>query len=545
MLENEGFLCRKTDFVLLLAAVLCCVAAVRASQRDWHREEVDWRMTGGRCIKAVNYPLEKPLPMLCKRGGRRPTVLRKKTLSAEAASRLAQESTVSIIASVIDSPPIDGFIPWIAVSVTNARNEPYELDAVPETSVTGNYLTPNPQADYAVGIFDTGASASIMNAFEAYLVGLYDAGLVTSASVELIGAAGSVFAWVSHPLGLFIDGLGALEPNGLLVDNSSMVGESNVSIIVGDPIDSPDLPTAIGAPLSVFFAAEFRNDRKITITYDSNELTAPDMRFYENSDPCIPNYSSKIYLELRPTDVMFVQYFPCVEIPGISDCPDGDGSPLYPTLIVDGWWLHQGLFFVSAVDLNHGGKSATEKKFMFDTGAQVTVISEPIAARLLLNLANPDFEVEIQDVTGEITIAPGFYIDSLEITATPEWLSFTNVPVVVLDVASPEGGYLDGITGMNLFVDLNFVFRGGGLPGQGAPFVKFEPIYRIIADIAPEGGDGKVDYLDLAELTSHWLETQTSPSWNPKCDIATLSNPDGEVSFLDFAVLAEHWFEGI
>ena len=532
-------------FALFLIIVASWSPAVRADRPEWQRQEVDWRITGGAHIKAVNYPPEKPPPMLSQREDRQPKKPRKKTLPPEAALRLAplgQKLTSPIIANVIDSPTIDGFVSWIALSVTDARNESYELDAVPTTEVTGNYLTPNPHSDYAIGIFDTGASANLMSDKTATQVGLFDAGLVTSATVELIGVTGSVFAWTSHPLGIFIDGLSAIEPNGMLLDNSHMVGETNVSIIVGDPIESPNVPTAIGAPLAVYFSAAFCNNRQVTVTRDSNEFTAPDIRFYDQSDGNIPYYSNKIYLELRPTDTMFVQYFPCIE--PFWECPDGDGSPLTPTIIVDGWWLHQGLFFVYAVDLIHGNKSATEKKFMFDTGAQVTVIGEAIAARLQLNLNNPDFEVEIIDVTGNTTIAPGFYIDSLEITATPEWLSFTNVPVVMLDVQSPEGGYLDGIIGMNLFVDLNFVFHGGGLPGQSAPFIRFDPVCRLDGDIVPECGDCKVNYWDLAELTDHWLQISTSPGWNPQCDIAPPSAPDEKVDFFDFAILAGHWLEG-
>jgi hypothetical protein len=542
MLGNKGLLCRKICFVLLLVAVLCWIPAVQGGRPTWQRQEVNWRLTGGSSIKAVNYPADKPPMMLSQHRSGQPKVrireIEPSTLAAPG------ERTAPIIATVFDSPPIDGLISWIVVSVTDAHNEPYELDAIPTTEVVGNYLTSSPEADYVIGIFDTGASASLMGDDDAAQAGLFDSGLVTSSTVELIGATSSVLAFASHPLGLFIDGLSAIEPNGLLIDNTNMLGTTNVSIIVGDPIESPNLPTAAGAPLAVYFSAAFCNNRPLTVTRDSNEFTAPYIRFYDQSDANIPYYSNKIYLELRPTDVVSVQYFPCIE--GMMDCPDGDGSPLAPTIIVDAWWEYQGLFFVSSVDLTHGDKSAIDRDgFIFDTGAQITVIGESTAARLGLNPADPDFEVEIVDATGSTTIAPGFYIDSLDITATPEWLGFTNIPVVMLDVQSPEGGYLDGIIGMNLFVDLNFVFHGGGLPGQPAPFVRFEPVCRITGDIIPKCGNCIVDYLDLAELVSHWLETSISPDWNPECDLAPPSSPDGTVNFLDFAVLAEHWLEGV
>jgi predicted aspartyl protease len=115
-------------------------------------------------------------------------------------------------------------------------------------------------------------------------------------------------------------------------------------------------------------------------------------------------------------------------------------------------------------------------RFMLDTGAQVTVIGTRIAARLRLDPAEPDFEVEIEGVTGDVVMTPGFYIESIEIPALGNWVTFKNVPVVLLDVSSPEGGTLDGIIGMNLFSEFNLVLQGGGLSMEEDPFLAFEPI---------------------------------------------------------------------
>jgi hypothetical protein len=73
-------------------------------------------------------------------------------------------------------------------------------------------------------------------------------------------------------------------------------------------------------------------------------------------------------------------------------------------------------------------------------------------------------------------MAPGFYVDSLEIPALGRWLKATQVPVILLDVSSPEGGTLDGIIGMNLFVDFNLIIRGGGLFLQDDPALELQPI---------------------------------------------------------------------
>jgi hypothetical protein len=197
------------------------------------------------------------------------------------------------------------------------------------------------------------------------------------------------------------------------------------------------------------------------------------------------------------------------------------------------------------VDLRNGDFIAIDKqRFMLDTGAQITVISSGIASRLGLNPDNADFEVEIQDVTGELTLEPGFYIDSLDIPSLGEWLSFTNIPVVLLDVGSPEGGILEGIFGMNLFVNFTLVLRGGGLSGQDPPSLEFELITEhLIADIAPDGGDGIVDYLDFEAFANAWHSTTTSPNWNPAADLAPPLNPDGIIDTLDLSIFFDNWLK--
>ncbi|MHC5074138.1 MAG: hypothetical protein ACYTFE_04865, partial [Planctomycetota bacterium] len=81
------------------------------------------------------------------------------------------------------------------------------------------------------------------------------------------------------------------------------------------------------------------------------------------------------------------------------------------------------------------------------------------------------------------------------------------------------------------------------------PYLAFEPINRIIADIAPEGGDGVVDNLDLEAFLAAWLSTGNtippSSNWNSLCDMAPNSIGDGDVNLPDYAIFAEHWYESI
>jgi hypothetical protein len=538
MLKKKGFLHSKTTLVLLLLLVVCANAVAQPGRPGWKRQEVDWRMTGGSRIKAISYPKDKPPPPSAKRAKQRRSAVRQKTSIAETDTQLttlAQESTAPIYANVIDSPPIDGFVPWIAVSLTDARSTDDDIITYDIDYYVGNYLTTYPQLDFAIGLYDTGASATIMGYENAERIGAFDNNLDGPSIVELVGATGTVEAIVSYPLGLFIDGLRIIkpypyDPNGIIEadDLLAMVGEYNTSILLGQyPMPgAPDLPTAIGSPLSVYYAAHFQVDQQITVTHNSRDFTSPDITFYPWYDSSIPTYSNKVTLEVRP-DGDLVAYYPWI------DPFTFEYYPLTPSIIM-GTGM-QSLFFFPEVDLKEGNKTApAQDEFMYDTGAQVSVIGSTVAARLELN--EPDFYVEIIDVTGEVTIADGFYLDSIEIPAIGQWLSFTNVPVVMLDIDSPEGGLLDGIIGMNLFTEYNFVLNGGGL--SIAPYIEFEQIpYHIPADIAPPGGDDMVDYLDLAEFARAYLAIPTLPNWNSKADMVS----DAEINLLDFAAFADYW----
>jgi hypothetical protein len=119
--------------------------------------------------------------------------------------------------------------------------------------------------------------------------------------------------------------------------------------------------------------------------------------------------------------------------------------------------------------------------------------------------------------------------------------------MILLDISSPEGGTLDGIIGMNLFVDYNMVLRGGGLFLKGDPAIEFELIdpAEITADVAPPEGDGIVNLMDLAVFSHAWQADTSSLNWNLQCDLAPLYKPDGVIDAFDLAVFAEHWLQGV
>jgi predicted aspartyl protease len=517
-------------WIVALLTIVIVQATVFADRPGWQKERADWQTGNGSRIKSISYPPEKHPPMT---KSRRPQKPEKELIFSQATRRTSAQlksaaNTEVVFTNTIDSPAVDGFTPWIAISVTNARGDDLELDAVTEYSIVGSYLTSHPESDYIIGIFDTGASAHVMGYEAGNHAGIFAADLLTSNIATISGVTGEVDAWVSQPLAIFIEGLSAIEPNGLLWNRSKMVGQSNVAIMVGQGGSPVDLPTAIGSPMSVYYTAAFNNETIVRRTVGVNDYNSPDIHIYQQDDPAIPTYANLIPLELRPLGGASVQY-----IINIDDPFNLTFEPASPSVIIGN--LSQSVFFVASVDLYNGSHSAIDKtRFMLDTGAQVSVVGYRVASRLGLNPANPDFEVEIEGVTGEISMAPGFYIDTIDIPALGDWLSFTNIPVVLLDVSSPEGGTLDGIIGMNLFTDLNFTLRGGGLFLQDDPAIEYETISQVTGDI---NGDGVVDWLDVAALADAWLATPASPNWNARADLVG----DGIINFLDFAILTQNW----
>ncbi|MEN8127458.1 MAG: retropepsin-like aspartic protease [Planctomycetota bacterium] len=492
-------------------------------------ETVNWQGPSGSKIKEIRY-FEKDTPQPAPQ-----------ELAAQA------EAAEPVYSNVIDSPPVDGFVPWIIFTVTDDRNGEFEPSAVPHLSVVGDYYTSSPLSNYAVGLLDTGASATVLSYQASNITGIYAHSdeTLTQAVTEIQGVSGSVFTWVSQPLGLFIDGLQALDPNSLndpndwVLDVSNMVGLGNVSVSVGDMPEpnAPDLPNAIGAPMTVNLTTVISNDRKLWCKYAGETYTGPCVDFYEPGDPQIPDYSIEIPLNLIPLGSSDIQYIPDLELL-MNELIYQPGTP---SIIMGA--SAQSLFFVNSVSLYDDGYSATQQdRFMLDTGAQVTVVGSNVGSLLGFDPENPEFEVDIIGVTGETTVAPGFYIDSLDIPALGQWLQYTNIPVILLDVASPEGGTLDGIIGMNLFNEYNMVLKGD----YASPTLQVQHIGPAVpGDIAPELRDFTVDLIDFVAFSQAWMSDGQSINWNPYADMAPETMVDGFVDIQDLSVLAENWLTGV
>jgi hypothetical protein len=257
-----------------------------------------------------------------------------------------------------------------------------------------------------------------------------------------------------------------------------MVGQGNFAGGVNteeNHLATNRVPTVVGAPLLAHFVVSVRNSERIETNFCGEIMSSAAVTFFSNAaDPRIPDLDHTVFLELVPLSSLDVQYLEPLDLPSMI----GLGS----------------LFFTAShVSAKEGGVS-TSGKMMFDTGAQATLISRIAAAELNLDVGNPEFEVEVQGIAGS-EIAPGFVVDELSVPAEGGAVVWSNVPVIVLNVGSPEGGTLFGIVGSNLFAYRDWVVNGMATPpyvAMTAPVVP--PRLRFSAVRKEEDGTLELDW---------------------------------------------------
>jgi hypothetical protein len=100
-----------------------------------------------------------------------------------------------------------------------------------------------------------------------------------------------------------------------------------------------------------------------------------------------------------------------------------------------------------------GDQSVSGKKFLFDTGAQMNIVSEEIILALGRDPNTPDTTLDIQGAAGQADQVKGFVIDKLELPADTNFdgtaddvLTFLDTTVFMLDL----GFEIDGVLGMSL-----------------------------------------------------------------------------------------------
>lgn len=421
-------------------------------------------------------------------------------------------------------PRLAGFSPLVAIATTDEFNRTGEDPASEhrlEPSYVGNPLHPAESLPYVIGFLDSGADVDLAAGAFAFDLGLFD--LLTGNTLEIGGVGGSADAFVTFPVGVFVDSLEAINAFGEL-DTSNMLGHSNVSMLVAPQIEcsTEEVLTAIvGTPLLTFYTSVIEVSRPIAREYFGSVLTSPTVNVQQKFEP-IPQLSHAVAIEFGGLSLATTAaYWPDPFDPDV---------PFVPTLmtLLPGSIPFGGAFFGS-MQVAEGEVGPLNPlltlRVIVDTGAQITVISPGVAANLNLPFT-PDFTVEVCGVGGSVSGVPGYYLDFVRINALGGPLQYSRVPVVVLDLPSPEGGSLDGILGMNLFWNRDIVWDPDLLL-SGSLFVS--------SPIDVPFGDNDVNFAVGKPDAAYFIECMTPPDGAgtpPQCDHLDLAF-DGDVDLRD------------
>lgn len=298
-----------------------------------------------------------------------------------------------------------------------------------------------------LGIYDTGASVITFGAHNSGLIPIKIAGGAGGS-----GIGGDVIGDVSQPGSLLVGGFDTLSINFsgtgdflFAVDTNPQTAVPNLQTFVATPSASPNLPTLTGTPIhnpSPMFPTgsaayinmtgiefDFGGGLVVTLPFPSFSLVAPATAITPNA------------VGSQPVVVPLGTF-------GVGNYgTEGDELTSAPNPTFDNVTLRQQA---------EGGPEMTlgNQRFLFDTGAQVSLISTQMATALGLNLAEPETTIQVQGAAGVVIDIPGFTISGLQFAAAVDGaladdvLAFHNVPVFVYDLNIPG---LDGILGMNVF----------------------------------------------------------------------------------------------
>lgn len=313
----------------------------------------------------------------------------------------------------------------------------------------------------AFGIFDTGASAITFSAQDQERFTARDLPIPIKipGGARVVGVGGAITGDVSEPGTIFADGLHAIrvwfdDDGQMQLESRFSYGSSGVApriqAMVGSSSSGGSLPTITGTPIFNGSQAALIDFRGVQFNFSSMvpglTATLPDLFFVPSGTQLIPLEGSSdpftIPLELIGTGA-----------------PQGDGLTTGPNPVQP------------SVQLDANGGSVTGRRMLFDTGAQMTVISTATARLLGLDLDNPSTTIGAQGVSGSEDL-PGFTLERLVLPSDQGLLEFTDVSVVVADVLPG----LDGILGMNLWnTALQLLYDPSGAP-----------VLRVLFETDPE-----------------------------------------------------------
>lgn len=408
---------------------------------------------------------------------------------------------------------IGGFIPFVGIGLTDEFKDGGGLDATffladPENSVTGNPLGQDPVNSnlpyYDLALLDTGAATHILTPVAAGPNGFdIDGNDFDGTNIQTIGGAtGQIDLTINDPLAIFAGGLKDSTASGqsLQLDTGSLRGQSSVATLSAP--NEWELPNIIGLPMAAQHAISIRNDQPQIFQYNNRTVRTPQVDFIDIGTGDQQGITRRTNLKLQPgigfiQGPIFVQDFNAI----LTGDPFHE-NPLSPTVIENGALMIE-------VDMANGNNDIQDKEFLFDTGADFTVISQLTAARLGIDaiLDTPDFILEVEGSGGVQGGVPGFFVEELNLDTFGGTFRLQNVPVAVLDVTNPTnpGNTIDGILGMHLFNGRNLVIDANPSVGQGGA----GPSLYISDKVTNNAVWAESSFRTTWETASSWEANQT------------------------------------
>jgi hypothetical protein len=375
--------------------------------------------------------------------------------------------------------PLGGFIPFVGIGLTK-EFETFDSDpdgtffiADPSYSWGSPPLGPGSSAFFDIAILDTGAATHILTQAAASASGfsIQAEGLRGTNFQTIFGASGSLQMRINDPLGVYAAGLADRTGAGAAL----MMNTSGTSKFRGQTsfstLEAPaewQLPNIIGLPMAAHHAIAIRNGEPQIFQLQGRTVRSPNIELIDLGTGSQEGITRRTDLRIRPS-AGFLQgpiYVQNLDIFGGGEFHD---NPLSPSVI------ENGAMFVE-IDANRGTRSIEDKEFLFDTGADLTVVSEVTAARLGFDVEfdEPDFFIEVEGAGGVTDGVPGFYLDELNIDTVGGSFTVQNVPVAIVNLPNPNdpANSIDGILGMHVFTGRNLVIdanpaaspNGGGPP---------------------------------------------------------------------------------
>lgn len=403
--------------------------------------------------------------------------------------------------------PLGGFIPFVGIGMTNEFKTLDELDlggipfiAEPANSLGAPLLGAGGTPFFDLALLDTGAATHIITqeAFDGFEI---VANGMRGTNIQPIGGAtGVINMEINDAAGIYTAGLGDRTSAGttLGIDTSKLRGQTSMALLTAP--DEWALPNILGLPMAAQHLISIQNSDPQIFQHQGRTVRTPQVEFRDlgsGSDGIL----RRAPLNLRP-GIGFVQGPQYVFNLDVGDVLGGSGgievhnNPASPSVVIDTNGNGAGLFIQT--DLVNDGHSMDDTELLFDTGADLTVVSEIMAARLGFDpvLDKPDFVLEVEGSGGVSAGIPGFYLDELNIDTVGGSFTVQNVPIAVLDVTNPNdpGNVINGIMGMHLFTGRDLVIDANASVGQG--------------------GTGPSLYISDPVTDSHaWSSTAAAANW--------------------------------